>query len=432
MLTIISGFAALERDQIRERSIAGTQRLARAGTWLGGIVPFGYRKQGERNEAHLVIADDEIPDVGLSEAEVVRRIFRMAAVERKSCRCIADYMNDLGVPCAYERDSRLLLRGKRRERTSGIWRAGRIRNLIVNTTYKGVHEYGKRSKTRESQVIRREVPAIVCEDLWRKAQEALASNWLFGPRSARHTYLLRGLMKCQLCGLTFIGTCQTRPSGKLEFYYRCNGKHSARQLFGPDGKRCASKDLNGQHLDSLIWTDVESFLRNPGEVSNVLNSKLSAQLPDSSSLAARCEEIQCLLGEKQAQRDLILTLYRRGRIDDACLETQLDDIQAEEEALKRQRREACEARDNAKDTAATLKNAADLLRQLRTRLDQGLSWGLKRQLVETLVGGIEINVVGESNSREAVVTIKYRFNPLSVNCTDKDSWRRLALSVQGK
>jgi site-specific DNA recombinase len=41
MLTLFAGF---ERDQIRERSIAGTNRLAADGTWLGGIAPFGYCK----------------------------------------------------------------------------------------------------------------------------------------------------------------------------------------------------------------------------------------------------------------------------------------------------------------------------------------------------------------------------------------------------
>jgi hypothetical protein len=57
MLTLLSGFAAHEREMIRERSIAGTKRLARAGAWLGGIVPFGYRKEGDKRDAKLVIAD---------------------------------------------------------------------------------------------------------------------------------------------------------------------------------------------------------------------------------------------------------------------------------------------------------------------------------------------------------------------------------------
>ncbi len=37
MLTMLSGFAAHERESIRERSVAGTNRLAEAGAWLGGV-----------------------------------------------------------------------------------------------------------------------------------------------------------------------------------------------------------------------------------------------------------------------------------------------------------------------------------------------------------------------------------------------------------
>lgn len=35
MLTMLSGFAAHERELIRERSVAGTNRLAESGTWMG-------------------------------------------------------------------------------------------------------------------------------------------------------------------------------------------------------------------------------------------------------------------------------------------------------------------------------------------------------------------------------------------------------------
>jgi site-specific DNA recombinase len=100
MLTMLSGFAAHERDQIRERSMAGTDRLARAGAWLGGIVPYGYRKEGEDKEARIVISEEEIPGVGISEAEVMRQVYRMAANECVPCVRIADFLNMLPVPDA--------------------------------------------------------------------------------------------------------------------------------------------------------------------------------------------------------------------------------------------------------------------------------------------------------------------------------------------
>jgi site-specific DNA recombinase len=81
MLTMLSGFAAHERDVIRERSMAGTDRVAQTGAWLGGIVPYGYRKEGEKRTARLVVSEDPIPGLGLSEAEVIRTIFRIAGPE---------------------------------------------------------------------------------------------------------------------------------------------------------------------------------------------------------------------------------------------------------------------------------------------------------------------------------------------------------------
>jgi site-specific DNA recombinase len=87
MLTMLSGFAAHERELIRERSMAGSNRLAEAGTWLGGVVPYGYRKQGERNASRLVLSVEPIPGFPVSEVEVIGSIYRLCAVERKSfCR----------------------------------------------------------------------------------------------------------------------------------------------------------------------------------------------------------------------------------------------------------------------------------------------------------------------------------------------------------
>jgi hypothetical protein len=74
----------------------------------------------------------------------------------------------------------------------------------MNATYKGVHEYGKRTSSRDKSLIVRSVPAIVPEDLWNRAQQALSNHFLFGRRNAKKQYLLRGLLKCQRCGLTYI------------------------------------------------------------------------------------------------------------------------------------------------------------------------------------------------------------------------------------
>ncbi len=77
-LTMLASVAALDRDTIIARCKAGSERVARNGGWLGGHAPFGYRVEGKGRDARLVVSESAIPGVDLSEADVVRQMYRMA------------------------------------------------------------------------------------------------------------------------------------------------------------------------------------------------------------------------------------------------------------------------------------------------------------------------------------------------------------------
>jgi len=407
MLTLLSGFASHERDVIRERSVAGTNRVAEAGAWLGGIVPYGYRKSGEKRDAHLVISEEPIPGVAMSEADVIRQVFRMAAVERKSCRVIATRLNDLRIPCAYARDDRLILRGKRKQRTSGVWRAGRIRGLLTNKTYMGVHEFGKRA-ARKRPVISRPVPAIVTEATWRKAQKALKDNFLFGARGAKNQYLLRGLIKCDLCGLTYIGVAANRPNGKREFYYRCNGAHSP-SIYTARG-RCTGKAVRGDELEQQVWSDVEMFLRDPQSVLQQLHARLASDAQGSEQIRKQVSQLEGMLAQKAIERNRVVGLYRRGRLTDVELDAQMDEIGREESAIGERIAELGSRITGADSIGANINSAQALLAKLRKRLDEPVSWELKRRLIEVLVASVRVETAEECGVKQAKSTVTYRFN----------------------
>jgi site-specific DNA recombinase len=115
LLTILSGVAGLERETFMERSRAGTDRLARDGAWLGGITPYGYRVEGKKREARLIVSDEPLPGVPMSEADVIRMIYHLSADKGWSCLAIAKHLTALGVPPSYSKDGRKVLRGKRKE-----------------------------------------------------------------------------------------------------------------------------------------------------------------------------------------------------------------------------------------------------------------------------------------------------------------------------
>jgi site-specific DNA recombinase len=146
---------------------------------------------------------------------------------------------------------------------------------LISTVYKGQHVYGKRSRNQKRAPIVRAVPGIVSEAVWQQAQATLQHNYRFGPRHCRHAYLLRGLVKCGLCGLTYIGMTVCGRSGRQESYYRCNGKHDTRGVYGALGQRCPSKDVQTGWLEEVVWEEIEGMLRRPERVLARLRGRLA-------------------------------------------------------------------------------------------------------------------------------------------------------------
>jgi len=411
LLTILSGVAGLERDNIIQRSAEGIGRLVREGAWVGGIVPYGYRVEGKRREARLVVSEVRIPRAGLTEADVVRLVFRMSGDEGKSCVAIADHLNQLGVPAAYLRNGSADEAGKRKRATAGIWRDSRIQYLLTNTTYRGLHRYGKHPNNRQRPraVVERPVPAIVDATLWERAQQTLRRNRLFSRRNARHDYLMRGLMKCGHCGRTYVGTIYTGAKRPTRLYYVCGGRHKGKRAVPDPALRCQGMAVSGD-IEQVIWADIERFLRNPGAVLTQLEARLNTVTEGSVMLESRLQALKAALAGKDSERTRVIGLFRRGRIDDTALDQQLEEVESERTGLVDQIRLLEADEDHAREAEAELLSAAELLAELNRRVDETMSYELKRQVVEKLIEGVTIRTVGEGADRDTLVSVTYRFS----------------------
>ena len=97
----------------------------------------------------------------------------------------------------------------------------------------------------------------------------------------------------------------------------------ARGIYGLDGRKCPSKILNGEYVDRLVWADIESFLRNPCEILERLRKRVSMQDGERLRRQKELDDLTVRLGQKSTERERVLALFRRGRIDDATLDQQL-------------------------------------------------------------------------------------------------------------
>jgi len=415
LLTVLAGVADLERETILERMWHGTNRAARTGKWLGGIVPYGYRVN---EDGFLEINEDLLPGLEMSEADVIRTIYYLIAEQGYSTIKVADYLNALGVPTAYVKDGRQVTRGKRKVNTSGIWTPGRIRNMIVNTTYKGIHYYGKRSK-KNRELIPREVPAIVPEEIWEKAQQKLKENQLEATKNAKRKYLLRGLIKCGLCGLTYQGQSYKSSGGKSRAYYVCGGKTAYR---GPLQGKCPSKNLPAEWIENLVWEECVKFIENPGETIKELANTMETKKTQRKELEQEKQMALKALKERELERQDILDLYRKKLITADDVEKQFQKIKEEMETLEKRVREIEEQIITEETLLSSFNTAEELLANLRAKLENNPPFEVRREIVRTLVKEIVVDTkFDEKNRPYAIIKVKYNFS--DVPRTVKDSSR---------
>ncbi|MHB8613335.1 MAG: recombinase family protein [Candidatus Dormibacteraceae bacterium] len=214
MVQMLGVFAEFERATIIDRVIAGMERKAARGGWLGGTIPFGYRRNPETDtlEPHE------------SEAPLVPVIFDLYLNKRLGCRAVANWLNEHG----------------HRTRDGRLWSHMTTMTLLRNEAYLG------RVNFREKVYEARHQPLIE-ESTFQAVQALLTERGenYSKRRSNSSDYLLGGLLTCARCGSKFIGTA-ARGNRYQYRYYTCH----RRNRYGPKG--CEAERLPAEELDKAI------------------------------------------------------------------------------------------------------------------------------------------------------------------------------------
>lgn len=413
LLTILAGVADLERDNILSRMAIGAERAAKAGKWLGGIVPFGYFVN---DDGFLEVNENKMTGCEMSEADVIRLIFQLTVEEGMSTMRIAERFNAMQLPTRYVIDNRKVMRGKRKERTRGYWYPGRVLSILHSTTYKGIHHYGKRSK---KEVISREVPAIVSKDLWDRAQEAIEDNRIEALRNSKQQYLLRGLIKCGSCGMTYGGTPDSRRNKR---YYACFGKT---KYHGPIEK-CRSKNVSAEWIEELVWNECVNFILSPGEAVKKIKDDHSEKIDYSQEL----QLIEEQLFQKQGERTMILDAYRRNVISEPDMIVQVSRINTEQTLLEQHELELKKAIATSDRLDTQQSEAIKLLTDLHPRLKTGdpLSFEEKRAILKLLINEIRIHTIEDPDCDELRRKVKVTIDFSISRCSSKLLTTRTGIS----
>jgi site-specific DNA recombinase len=380
---MLASFAEYERETIRERTQAGLHRALRNGKQLG-MIPYGY---DIAPDGSFVIVEDEARIV----AEIIANIAAGAALYSE-----AERLNDEGVPSPGRK-----YRGKPRKYGS-MWRASTVQGIVKRGAYSGTH-----TVNAHKEPIERKVPAIVEPGLQQKALAHMAENRRFSGGRPHREYLLRGLVRCEQCGALYSGGAST-SNGYRYHYYSSQRNRATREKRLKTNHSCVR--VRADWLEELVWSDVRSFLKNPGEVLERVRVEL-AEDAESEDLEERHASLARRLAAKQTEKGRYVKLYAQGHLDEKELDVHLVDLKNQVENLKLLIASVEADIGRKEENKLTAQTTEAWLLTLRERVeeveeDTGEALEKRRKLVKLLVEQIKVDRNEDGHTQ---VQITYRF-----------------------
>ena len=289
-------FASMERQKIAERmrrgKIAAVKKEGKPA--LGGQPPFGY-KRGENGYFEILE----------SEAEIVRYIFKLYTLDGLSMGAIAKRLNSENVPTRYG--------GK-------CWWRNTVME-IVKRDYSGSYSYNSIDKEID-------VPAIVSEDVIRKAKHNIKNKTRKRAPNRKYNYALSGRIKCE-CGYAMTGI--TAGKDKQYKYYRCQSSYRAYEI------DCSAnpKSMNAYAVEREVFDWVFMIFSSQENLEQLAQYAMEQRQRDSKPIEDRLHAIatERATVEKKLKR-IAQVVINASDIELGIYQPQMDKLRKELEYLR--------------------------------------------------------------------------------------------------
>lgn len=336
MVGILSVFAQLEREQIRERTMMGLQERAKDGFWRGGgNPPIGYTYDSQQG---LLVVDEY-------EAMQVQKIFDLFVNQHLSINQIGKIMST-----SYKNKY-------------GSWKSrANLMSVLSSQTYIGKVPYnGEYYEGRHQAIIDPHIFDEAQRLLALRRAEPTPSNFTH----FRATQLLTGLLWCGNCGARFYAVGAYRGSKKLPcsqrrmiHNYMCYSRAKTRpeKIRDPN---CKNEKWRVEDLDQHIIDEILNLKYNRTHLQRMIHDAHPEATVDISAVT------QKRIAEIEQQISKLLDLYQIQNIPLEQISDRISSLTLEKQqllqAFSESKKEAAGTR-NAEKAVALLDNSETILR----------------------------------------------------------------------
>lgn len=307
-----------------------------------------YDEREKRIGTHWVVNEEE--------ARIVRRIYQMRE-QGSSLHQIAAWLNSEGIHTSR----------KPRKEKIGYWRPSRVRNLLMNTIYKGVfvwhgsttHHYRaqKLGVNVEPKYYARPELRLVSDETWSRCNQKTHSRTGYG--GGKH--YLSGLLTCGHCGGTLVLNADRER--RSMYCAACTIKNAVR----PDGGLQTST-IRTEGVQLLLKHALALYL-SPGFM-DAFKASLKTRLAGGQQQAV--EECQLQLKQAKATQERFSRMLKVLTADDPVLEARYFEAQREVAEKSDRLRQLEAGQSQAEKRAVQAQLVADPARMLDGLLDSDM------------------------------------------------------------
>jgi site-specific DNA recombinase len=388
LLQIQGAVAEYERALLSERFRRGKLQKARAGWFIGGRAPYGYRYLPRRDGAGGRLEIDD------AEAEFVRMLYGWLVDERMTIRQILKRLN---FGPWYPRSGR------------HPWSPSVVHHILSEPTYTGTayanrYDFVEARKPRSrkpgyagkgcrrlrprEQWIAIPVPPIIDRELRDRAQAQLARNAQLSFRNNRkHNHLLRCLLTCGACGLAMHGVARVVADGTARSTYRCAGKD---RVMTARETACPRAQLDGDRLEAAVWSHVRALLADPERLLAQFERFASGADRDAQHAHAAEQRILTRLDRLARADRRLVDAYQAEVISLEELTERRRALAEQRDALEHQRRQQQELRGERIKAQVVLGDLSAFCARIRGRLDEA-SFADKQAILRLVVERIIVH-----------------------------------------
>ncbi|MFB6536659.1 recombinase family protein [Streptomyces noursei] len=220
---IVSAFAEMEAEAIRERVSGSHDYLRKNGRWGGGLAPYGYQAEPVPGGKGVRLVED--PEA----ADIVREI-AVRVLARESYLSIAALLNERGVPSPTNQRN---INAGRPIDPNITWTSKSVASIIGSERIRGRVEYkGEVVRDDEANAVLRG-PELVDAVTWRAVQQEFARRGRPDRRRAASAHPLLGVIFCSSCQERMYQGWATEKGRPDRRTYVCRSRARGRRCEAP-------------------------------------------------------------------------------------------------------------------------------------------------------------------------------------------------------